>query len=211
MKLFYAPGACSLADRISLDEAGLASEFVRVDLKTKRTEDGADYRAVNPKGYVPALVLDDGETITENAAILSWIAEQAPGLAPTGPLGRIRLIETLAFISSEIHKPFEAFFHSDTSDGARTKAGELITKRYDILANALRGPFLFGAAFTVADAYLFVTLRWAKRFGVAIPARLTTFFDRVMARSTVRDALSAEGLSQPSDRAGETVPAEHVQ
>jgi glutathione S-transferase len=106
MKLYLSPGACSLADHIALHEAGLAFDHVRVDLRTKRTEDGRDFHEVNPKGYVPALVLNDGQLLTENVAILFWIAEQAPRLAPGGSLGRTRLIEMLAFIGSELHKPF---------------------------------------------------------------------------------------------------------
>jgi glutathione S-transferase len=104
MKLYLTPGACSLADHIALHEAGLEFERVRVDLQTKRTEDGRDFNEVNPKGYVPALVLDDGQLLTENAAILCWVAERAPKLAPGGELGRIRLIEMLAFISTELHR-----------------------------------------------------------------------------------------------------------
>ena len=106
MKLYLAPGACSLADHIALHEAGLAFERVRVDLRAKRTEDGRDFNEINPKGYVPALVLDDGQLLTENVAILCWVAERAPELAPDGELGRIRLLEMLAFIATELHKPF---------------------------------------------------------------------------------------------------------
>lgn len=110
MKLYYAPGACSLADHIALHEAGLNFEHERVDLKTKRTESGADFSQINPKGYVPALVLDSGETLSENIAILDWIADQSPALTPSGPLGRARLLEALAYISTEIHKSFKPFF-----------------------------------------------------------------------------------------------------
>lgn len=105
MKLYYSPGACSLADHIALREAGLPFELEKVDLRTKRTESGADYTAVSPKGYVPALTLDGGETLTENIAVLDWIA-QAGGNAPSGPLGRTRLLEALAYISTEVHKSF---------------------------------------------------------------------------------------------------------
>ena len=106
MILYLAPGACSLADHIVLNEAGLAFDQVKVDLKTHRTEDGHDYAKINPKGYVPALALDSGEMLTENVAILSWIADQSEKLAPRGPLGRYRLLEALAYISTEIHKSF---------------------------------------------------------------------------------------------------------
>ena len=106
MKLYYAPGACSLADHIALHEAGLSFDHEKVDLKTKRTEAGIDFSTINPKGYVPALTLDSGETITENVAILNWIAHQDSKLAPSGPMGNTHLLETLAFISTEIHKSF---------------------------------------------------------------------------------------------------------
>jgi glutathione S-transferase len=103
MKLYFTPGACSLADHIALNEAGLVFDRIRVDLATKRTEDGGDYSEVNPKGYVPALVLDDGQLLTENVAILNWVVDRAPKLAPSGELGRTRLIEMLAFIATELH------------------------------------------------------------------------------------------------------------
>ena len=121
MKLYLAPGACSLADHIALCEAGLEFERVRVDLRAKRTEDGRDFNEVNPKGYVPALVLDDGQLLTENVAILYWVAERAPRLAPAGELGRIRLIEMLAFIATELHKPFVRTFFP-TSDAEKNAA-----------------------------------------------------------------------------------------
>ena len=106
MKLYLAPGSCSLADHIALHEAGLEFDRIQVDLRTKRTGSGDDFNATNPKGYVPALVLDDGQLLTENVAILYWVAEQAPKLAPAGERGRLRLIEMLAFIATELHKPF---------------------------------------------------------------------------------------------------------
>ncbi|HWF00707.1 MAG TPA: glutathione S-transferase N-terminal domain-containing protein, partial [Caulobacteraceae bacterium] len=122
MKLYYSPGACSLADHIALHEAGLAFEHERVDLKSKRTEGGEDYAQINPKGYVPALTLDSGETLSENVAILDWIAHQDTALKPSGPLGHTRLLEALAYISTEIHKGFKPFF-SGGSGEEKTKAG----------------------------------------------------------------------------------------
>lgn len=110
MKLYYAPGACSLADHIALHEAGLSFDHEKVDLKTKRTESGVDFSTINPKGYVPALTLDSGETLSENIAILDWIAHQDSELAPSGPMGHTHLLEALAFISTEIHKSFKPFF-----------------------------------------------------------------------------------------------------
>jgi glutathione S-transferase len=121
MKLYYSPGACSLADHIALHEAGLSFEHEKVDLKTKRTESGADYAAVNPKGYVPALTLDSGETLSENIAILDWIAHQDTALKPTGAMGHTHLLEALAFVSTEIHKSFKPYF-SGAGDDEKAKA-----------------------------------------------------------------------------------------
>jgi glutathione S-transferase len=194
MKLYLAPGACSLADHIALREAGIDFEPVKVDLRTKRTENGEDFNAINPKGYVPALVFDDGQLLTENAAILSWIANRAPELAPEGEMGRIRLIETLSFLSSELHKPFgRLFFPVDDADKqAATKA---INRRLAFLANRLQGDYLFGGQFSAADAYLFVMLQWAQNMGIEAPEPLAAFRERVKARPAVQEALREEGLT----------------
>jgi glutathione S-transferase len=194
MKLYYATGACSLADRIALHEAGLAATFEKVDLKSKRTETGADFMAINPKGYVPVLILDSGEMVTENVALLSWIAGQAPHLAPTGPLGSVRLIEALAFLAAELHHGFAPFIHGG-SDQDKANAAAATTRRLDILARDL-GPYLLGSRFTVADAYLFVILRWASMLRLTIPAALIPYIERVGARDAVRRALAEEGLSE---------------
>jgi glutathione S-transferase len=193
MKLYYAPGACSLADHIALHEAGLSFERVKVDLRAKTTETGADYWAINPKGYVPALTLDSGETISENLAILDWIAQQAPQLAPGGPMGRTHLLEALAFISTELHKNYKPFF-SGAGDDDKAKAGEIITKRLTWLASTMRGDYLFGSDVTVADAYLFVMLLWARKNMIALPEALQPFFARMMARPAVQTAMTHEGL-----------------
>jgi glutathione S-transferase len=193
MKLYYAPGACSLADHIALQEAGLSFERVKVDIPTRTMEDGGDFTRVNPKGYVPALEFDGGEILTENAAILSWIAEQAPSLAPDGALGRIRLIEMLSFIASEVHKPFiRAMF--PTADADRDAARKIIEGRFDLIAGRLGGDYLFGERFSAADAYLFVMLRWAQGMNIELPERLRDLLERVNARPAVRQALRAEGL-----------------
>jgi len=194
MKLYLTPGACSLADHIALHEAGLEFDRIRVDLRTKRTADGGDFNEVNPKGYVPALVLDSGELLTENVAILCWVAERAPKLAPGGELGRIRLIEMLAFIATELHKPFvRAFF--PTSDAEKQAAEEAIGKRLGFLADRLQDDYLFGREFSAADAYLYVMLRWARMKQLDLPEPLPAFFDRVEARPAVRLALQHEGLA----------------
>jgi glutathione S-transferase len=194
MKLYLTPGACSLADHIALHEAGLEFDRVRVDLQTKRTEDGGDFTEVNPKGYVPALVLDDGQLLTENVAILNWAADRAPKLAPGGELGRTRLIEMLAFIATELHKPFvRAFF--PTSDAEKQVAQNAIRKRLGFLAGRLEGDYLFGSEFSVADAYLYVMLRWGRMQKLDLPEPLPASFDRVEARPAVRLALQHEGLA----------------
>ena len=193
MKLYYAPGACSLATRISLHEAGIAANFERVDLRAKLTQHGEDYLAINPAGSVPMLELDDGEKVTENVAILSLLAERAPRLGPEGPLARTRLIEILSFLSTELHIAFKPFFH-DADEADRIKAAEAVERRLELISDGMRGPYLFGANFTVADAYLFVMLRWARGFDIATPSRLVDLFQLAASRETVRRALREEEL-----------------
>lgn len=198
MRLYYASGACSLADHIALHEAGLAFDRVKVDLKSKRTEDGGDYALINPKGYVPALQFDDGQVLTENIAILSWIGDQAPGLTPKGPMARYRLLEMLAFISTEIHKGFKPFFKPDASEAEKAQAGEQIGNRLAFLAERLKSDFLLGDAISVADPYLFVMLMWASQNGVSVPGPLAAYSERLRARPAVRLSLEHEGLAQPA-------------
>jgi glutathione S-transferase len=194
MKLYLTPGACSLADHIAMHEAGLAFDRIRVDLATKRTEDGCDYTQVNPKGYVPALVLDDGQLLTENIAILSWLADRDPKLAPRGELGRIRLIEMLAFIATELHKSFIGSFFP-TSDAHKAAAENTIRRRLAFIAERMGGDYVFGSELSVADAYLYVMLRWARMQGLELPEPLPAFVERVNARPAVRLALQHEGLA----------------
>jgi glutathione S-transferase len=195
MKLFYFPGACSLASHIALLEAGLPFDRESVDLKSKRTASGADFLAINAKGYVPALVLDTGQTITENIAVLDWIAARDLSLGIDGPLGRTRLLETLAYVSTELHKGFKPFFVA-SSDDEKTRARALIAKRLRLPAERMRGPYLFGSQPTVADFYLFVMLLWADRFGLTVPDRLQVLRDRMLERPAVQAAMQAEGLIQ---------------
>lgn len=194
MKLYYAPGACSLADHIALHEAGLSFDHEKVDLKTKRTEADVDFTTVNPKGYVPALKLDTGETLTENVAILDWIAQQDRKLAPSGPLGHTHLLEALAFISTEIHKSFKPFF-AGGSESDKAKAGELIGKRMRYLADNMKGEYMFGSAVSVADFYLFVMLLWANKCNIEPPAALVAFRERMMTLPSVQKAMKHEGLT----------------
>ena len=196
MILYYSPGACSLADHIALHEAGLDFERVQVDLKAKTTADGRDYAAINPKGYVPALEFDDGQLLTENIAILSWIADQASLLKPHSDMGRYRLLETLAYISTEVHKTFKPFFAPGFTDDQKKQAGETITTRLGLLAEKLKGQdFVLGPTVSVADAYLFVMLTWAKPNGIVVPEPLPAWFERMKARPAVALALEHEGLS----------------
>jgi glutathione S-transferase len=194
MKLYLTPGACSLADHIAMCEAGLAFDRIRVDLRTKRTDDGRDFNEVNPKGYVPALLLDDGQLLTENVAVLCWVAERAPSLVPGGELGRIRLIEMLAFIATELHKPFVRHFFP-TSDAEKQVAEDAIRKRLGFIAARLRGDYLFGDEFSVADSHLYVMLRWARMQELDVPEPLPAFVERMEARPAVRLALQHEGLA----------------
>lgn len=194
MILYLSPGACSLADHIALHEAGLPFERVTVDLKTRRTGDGRDYTAINPKGYVPALDLGGGDVLTENIAILSWVADQAPALAPGGKDGRYRLLEMLAYISTEVHKSFKPLFDPKAGDDARQAAKDAIGKRLEFVAGRLKGDHLLGD-FSVADAYLFVMLMWAKKNGIGLPGPLPAYFERIGARPAVRLALKHEGLA----------------
>lgn len=196
MKLYYTPGACSLASRIIIHEAGYDAEFERVDLKTKMTERGYDYTAINPGGYVPLLILEEGDAVTENTAILSHLADREPAFAPGGPLGRTRLIETLSWLSTELHIAFKPFFHAE-DDAARESARQAVSRKLDAVADRVHEMYLFGPRFTVADAYLFVMLRWAKAFDVPMPLSLTGYFDRVAERATVRRSLAEEGLAEP--------------
>ncbi len=193
MKLYYSPGACSLADHIALHEAGLPFEHEKVDLKAKRTESGVDFTTINPKGYVPALTLDSGETLSENIAILDWIAHQDTALKPAGAMGHTHLLEALAFISTEIHKSFKPFF-SGAGDDEKAKAAETIVKRMTYLADTMQGDFLFGADVSVADFYLFVMLLWARKNEIAVPIKLAAFRDRLMTRPSVQKAMQHEGL-----------------
>jgi glutathione S-transferase len=199
MKLYYSPGSCALSPHIVLCEAGLPHSALKVDLKTKKVEDGSDYLAVNPKGYVPALQLDDGQTLTEGPAIVQYLADKAPGsnLAPAnGTMERYRLQEWLNFISTELHKQFSNFFNPICSDEMKEATKKKLAGRYAYIGEKLAGhDYLTGKAFTAADAYLFVTLRWAQKFEVPLPANVKVYFNRVAARPNVQEALKVQGLT----------------
>jgi len=197
MKLYYAPGACSLAAHIVLRELGRPFQLVAVSLSRKTTADGRDYLGVNPKGYVPALELDDGAVLTEGPAILQYLADLEPGralAAPNGTLARYRLQEWLAFINSELHKSFGPLFDPAAPDALKDHARETLSRRLGFVAGALEGPYLTGAAFTVADAYLYTVLTWTAHVGPGLAAWpvLAEYRARLAARPSIRDAQAAE-------------------
>ena len=196
MKLYFAPGACSLHPHITLREAGLAFDLVRVDLRAHKLHDGSDYYAINPKGYVPALELDDGSILTEGAVIDQYVADRKPEtklIPPAGTMERYRAQEWLNFMAAEIHKTFGPLFGSD--EAAKVAPRARLAKRFDFVAKTLESqPYLLGDTFTVADAYLYNMLRWTTSTKVDLepwPA-LKAFFARVDARPAVQAALAAE-------------------
>lgn len=199
MKLYYSPGACSLSPHIALLEAGLNFTLQKVDLKTKQLDGGGDFLAINGKGYVPALELDNGELLTEGPAIVQYIADQNPAakLAPAaGTLERYRLQEWLNFISTELHKTVGALFKPMAAE-AKQATLERINLRFAYVNNQLAGkPYLLGETFTVADGYLFNILSWTAWFQIDLATwpNLKAFQERVAARPQVHAALAAEGL-----------------
>jgi glutathione S-transferase len=199
MKLYYSPLACSLADHIALLESGMPFERESVDLKSKRTASGADFNDVTRKGYVPVLVLDSGEILTENIAILDWLAKEYPALGVPGALGRTRVLETLAFISTEVHRSFKAMWHSGT-EAEKAAARTTISRLLDYLAGNLRGDYLFGTTPSMADFYLFVMLLWAERFDVRVAGPLIALRQRMANRPAVRAAMRHEGLIREVER-----------
>ncbi len=198
MKLYFAPGACSLSPHIVLREAGLAFELEKTDLRSKRTADGLDYNSINPKGAVPALELDDGQLLTEGPAIVQYLADLVPEkqLAPAaGSMPRYRLMEWLNFISSEIHKSFSPLFNPAMPEEAKKLTIERLISRIDYVETQLQaGAYLLGQQFTVADAYLFTILRWGGKFDIGLsrwPA-IEAWFRKVEQRPAVQAALAAE-------------------
>ena len=201
MKLYYTPGVCSLSPHIVLNEAGIAYELEKVDLKTKKTETGKDYNTIAEKGSVPLLVLDNGETLTEGVAIVQYLADLKPesGLAPKGgTLERARLQEWLNYITSEMHKVHYALFNPQV---VGPQAVEVYTKKlkatYDYVSSKLKGKqYLLGDQFTVADAYLFTVINWHNFVNIDLSPWpvLVEYQKRVSSRPKVQQALKAEGL-----------------
>ncbi len=200
MKLFYSPGACSLAPHIVLQEVGNAYATERVDLK-KHQYSGGDYYAINRKGSVPALQLDDGELLTENAVVLQYIADKNPNakLIPTlGSMERYRAQEWLNFVATELHKSFGPLWNPASSDEMKTTAKETIAKKFNLLNEHLgKNSFMLGSAFSAVDAYVFTILNWANIHKIEMsqwPA-LVSYFERIKQRPAVQATLKAEGLT----------------
>lgn len=200
MKLYFSPGACSLAPHVAIQEAALKYEPVQVNLQTKQTKDGADFTKVNPKGYVPTLVLPDGQMLTEVSAILQFVADQAPDrhlAPPPASFERYRLQEWLSFIATELHKQYSPLFRPATPDDYKAAQRTKIAERLAYVARDLGAKkYLSGDTFTVADAYLYTILRWSKSLGVDVPPDLVAFMERVKARPSVVAALEAEGFKK---------------
>jgi glutathione S-transferase len=200
MKLYYSPGACSLAPHIVLRESGLAFSPVLASTKTHKLADGTDYYTINPKGYVPLLELDNGERLSEGPVIMQYIADQVPDkqlAPPAGTMARYRLMEWLNFLTSDVHKGFSPLFNAAQPDEAKALFRQKVGERLKWVDSQLEGrAYLMGAQFTVADAYLYVLAGWSGAVGVDIGAlkNLAAFMQRMAARPAVQAARQAEGL-----------------
>jgi glutathione S-transferase len=200
MKLYYAPGACSLSPHIVLLEAGAKFDLAKVEFPSKKTSDGEDFLAINPKGAVPTLRLDDGDVLTEGAVIVQYIADQAGNktLAPAaGTKERLKVQEWLNYIASELHKSFSPLFKPTTPDAYKAIVKANLDKQFAYLDKTLAGKdYLTGKNFTVADAYLFTIMNWRHLHKMDISAykNLATYLDRISARPKVKEAMLAEGL-----------------
>lgn len=171
----------------------MAFEAERVDLRTFRTAGGEDFARINPKKYVPALILDDGTMITENLAVLDWIAGETPALQIGGAMGRTRVIEALTYITTEIHRAYKPMWHAGSA-ADKARAGDTVLRLMQPLSDGLQGDYLFGATPSVADFYLFVMLLWADRFALDLPLPLLGLRERMKARPAVQAAMAAEGI-----------------
>ncbi|MBI4274880.1 MAG: glutathione transferase GstA [Rhizobiales bacterium] len=201
MKLYFAPGACSLSPHIVLREAGIPFELEQVDTREKKTKSGKDYWAINPKGQVPVLEFDNGERLTEGPVIVQVLADQKPASAltpPPGTMDRARVQEWLNFVGSELHKTFGPIFRPTTPDEYKKISRENLGKRFDWLDTQLTGKqYLMGDKFTVADAYMFTVVRWSPRVEINLAKwpNLKAYIDRVAQRPMVQEAFKAEGLT----------------
>lgn len=200
MKLYYSPGACSLSPHIVLHETGLQHEAILASTKSHQLQDGTDYYSINPLGYVPFLVLDNGDTLHEGPAIVQYLADLAPekNLAPAnGTMARYHLQEWLNFIATELHKGFGPLFNPSTPEDYKPAVRARVLDRLQWVDGELANKeFLMGDQFTVADAYLFTVTGWAQFVGVDISAlgNILAYRERVLARPAVQAAMKAEGL-----------------
>ena len=200
MKLYYSPGVCSLSPHIALREAGIEAELIKVDIGKHTLADGSDFYAVNPRGYVPVLVLDDGAQLSEGPAIVQYIADLAPAAQlapPNGSMARYRLQEWLGFVNSELHKAMAPMFDPSTTDSVKTSIRARLAKRFDWVSEQLADrPYTLGERFSVADAYLFTILNWTKWIAMDLAKWpvLSAYQARVSARPAVRAAMQVEGL-----------------
>lgn len=205
MRLYYSPAACSQAVHILFHERDIEHDATAVDLATKRTADGRDFLGINPKGSVPALELDNGEILTENAVVLQYVADSdgADELLPAaGSLDRYRVLEWVNFVATELHKSFAPLFNPQAGEQVKSAFVDLIGKRFDIVESQLDGrPFLTGETFTIADSYLFVVSGWAEMVGIGLDRwpNIRRFRERVAQRPSVRKVLEFEGLLQPEE------------
>lgn len=203
MKLYFAPQTCSFSPHIVLQELGLPYDLVRVNNRTKRTSDGEDFLAINPKGYVAALLLDDGEVLTEGPALVQYLADLKPesGLAPTnGTLERVRLQEWLNFITSEIHSGSAPLFNKDLPEAVQEIFKARLFKRFDLIQKTLEGQdYLMGDGFTVADAYLFTVLGWMPGFAIDLGhwRNIEDYIERIATRPSVALAHAREAEIPP--------------
>lgn len=200
MKLYYQPGACSLSPHIILREAGLDFSMIKVDLKTKKMENGDDFFAINPKGQIPTLLLDNNELLTEGAVIVQYIADQKPDkklIAPAGTMERYHQLEWISHLSSEIHKGFSPLFFPGTPENYRPVAINNLLRRFKYIDKVLaEQPYIAGEHFTVADAYLFTLSNWAPlvQLDLSDLVHLKAYQKKIAERPSVHDALKAEGL-----------------
>jgi len=202
MKLYHAPGACSLAVHIALREAGLPFDLVKVDLATHRLDDGSDYTLIAPRGYVPLLELDDGSRHTEAAALLQYVADSAPQanlLGEAGSRRRFEILQWLTFVGSELHKTFSPWlWHKETAESTRAAVKDKLAARFAELDRHLASHDYLAGDFSVADAYCFTIVNWANFLSLSLKPypQLQAYLTRVASRPRVRDALAAEGLAR---------------
>ncbi|HEX8476777.1 MAG TPA: glutathione binding-like protein [Telluria sp.] len=194
MILYYAPGACSQASHIALAAAGIPHQLVKVG-RDHRTEDGRDFNVINPKGYTPALDLGDGVILTENLAILAWIADRSGKLLAQEGLERWRTLEATAFMCTEIHRSYLPFFRGGTGEEKQAATQMLLTRFGTIVEQLGDKAFLIGEELTIADCYLFVMLSWATMMGITLPQLLVAYVARMKALPPVAATLRAEGLA----------------